>query len=67
MTTTNQLKKTPASPLREFRLMITRNWKMKLLACVIAFLFWHMVKNQISEPPPRSFIDRHSLKESADL
>lgn len=47
--------------------MLTRNWKIKLLALVLAFLFWHMIKNQITEPPSRSFIDRHSLKESADL
>ena len=65
--TTTPLKKKPARPLHEFRLMLLRNWKAKLLAVFLAFLFWHMIRNQIAEPPHRSFIDRHSLKESADL
>jgi hypothetical protein len=46
--------------------MFTRNWKAKLLALVLAFLFWQMVKGQIADPG-RSFVDKHSLRESSGL
>jgi len=29
-----------------FKNLITRNWREKLLALVLAFLFWYMVKAQ---------------------
>ena len=48
------------------RLTFTRNWKAKLLALVLAFLFWQMVKGQIADPG-RSFVDKHSLRESSGL
>jgi hypothetical protein len=33
------------------RSLITRNWKEKLVALFLAFLFWYLVKIQISNDP----------------
>jgi YbbR domain-containing protein len=35
-----------------FKHFFTRNWREKLVAVLLAFLFWFMIKSQIS-PPPR--------------
>jgi YbbR domain-containing protein len=48
-------------------LLITRNWKIKLLALVLAFLFWHMVRSEIRFTSQTSFTEEHSLKQSSGL
>ena len=47
--------------------MVTRNWKVKLLAVVLAFLFWHIVRSEIRQSPMPSFTEEHSLKQSSGL
>jgi hypothetical protein len=34
-----------------FKDILVRNWREKLLAVVLAFLFWFMIKAQIAKPP----------------
>lgn len=34
-----------------FKSLITRNWREKLVALLLAFLFWYMIKSQISGGP----------------
>ncbi len=53
--------------VHEMRLIFTNNWQIKILAGLVAFLFWHVVKSQISSPPPRSFTEKHSLRDSSGL
>lgn len=36
----------------QFKNFFTRNWREKLVAVLLAFLFWFMIKGQIS-PAPR--------------
>ncbi|MBL9116644.1 MAG: hypothetical protein JNJ83_16675 [Verrucomicrobiaceae bacterium] len=67
MTTTTTKTNPPANWPREVRLMVTRNWKVKLLAIVLAFLFWHIVKSEIRQLPLPSFTEEHSLKQSSGL
>lgn len=54
---------------REIRGVFTRNWREKILAVVIAFFFWHMVKQQTR--PLRSsqdeFLELHSLGKAAGI
>jgi YbbR domain-containing protein len=35
-----------------FKQLFTRNWREKIVAILLAFLFWFMIKSQIN-PPPR--------------
>ena len=32
----------------QFKSLITRNWREKLVALLLACLFWYMIKSQIS-------------------
>ena len=34
--------------LDQIKRLITRNWREKLVAILLAFLFWFMIKSQIS-------------------
>jgi hypothetical protein len=36
---------------RRFSGLITLNWREKLMAVVLAFLFWLLIKAQIARPP----------------
>lgn len=36
----------------QFKRFFTHNWREKLIALLLAFLFWFMIKSQIN-PPPR--------------
>lgn len=54
---------------QELQALIRRHWKVKLLAVVLAFFFWNMVKTQI-HPEPRTkqeFIQEHGLKGATEL
>lgn len=33
-----------------FKNMLTRNWREKAVAVVLAILFWYMIKAQVSRP-----------------
>lgn len=35
-----------------FKNMLTRDWREKLVAVLLAFLFWFMIKSQTSRPEP---------------
>ena len=54
---------------REFRLACTRHWREKILAVVIATLFWNMVKKeaQPDRDSHRNFIEEHSLGNAAGI
>lgn len=58
-----------ATWVREFRAMTTRHWREKMLAVVVAFFFWNMVKQQIRTPNTRQrdFIEEHSLGNAAGI
>lgn len=38
------------SPITRFKDMLVRNWREKIIALVLAFLFWFMIKAQITQP-----------------
>ena len=59
----------PATWAKEFRTLFTRHWRVKILAVVIATLFWHMVRQQIRPPynTTRDFIEEHSLGNAAGI
>jgi hypothetical protein len=67
--TLNQVtkKNSVATVLRSARLLISRNWRIKGLALLIAFLFWHTIRREISTVKKPTFSDQHSLKGAADL
>jgi len=48
---------------------MTRHWRAKMLAVVVAFFFWNMVKQQIrpSTARQRDFIEEHSLGNAAGI
>lgn len=54
---------------QELRLMLTHRWKEKLVALILAFFFWNMVKAQIHPPIRRNqdFIEQHGLKGATEL
>ena len=54
---------------QEFRGVMTRHWRAKMLAVVVAFFFWNMVKQQIrpSTARQRDFIEEHSLGNAAGI
>ena len=54
---------------QEFRGMMTSHWRAKMLAVVVAFCFWYMVKQQIRTPTARQkdFIEEHSLGNAAGI
>jgi hypothetical protein len=35
-----------------FKDVVTRNWREKVLAVVLAFLFWYMIKVQVGRSSP---------------
>ena len=37
---------------RRFKNMLTRNWREKLVAVLLAFLFWYMIKAQAARSMP---------------
>jgi YbbR domain-containing protein len=47
--------------------MLVRNWEIKLLALLLAFLFWYMIKVQIASSFQRTFTEDHSLKGTSGL
>jgi len=49
--------------------MMTSHWRAKMLAVVVAFCFWYMVKQQIRTPTARQkdFIEEHSLGNAAGI
>ncbi len=58
-----------ATWVQEFRGMMTRHWREKMLAVVVAFFFWNMVKQQIrpSMTRQRDFLEEHSLGNAAGI
>ncbi len=65
-----QTKKTtrPGSWAKEFRNTLFRHFGVKILAVVIASLFWHMVKQQIRPSfNQRDFLEEHSLGNAAGI
>lgn len=38
--------KTKSNRMRRLTLLLSRNWREKLLALALAFLFWYLVKSQ---------------------
>ena len=44
--------------LRRIKLLFTRNWKEKLLALGLAYLFWIMIRAQVSHSSNPSWQDR---------
>ncbi len=57
-------KTAPLTWLHEFRVMTTRNWRAKLLAVVVAFFFWNMIKQQTR---PQAMREREQLLEEHSL
>lgn len=47
---------------RRVRLIFTRNWKEKLLALVLAFLFWFMIKAQAGRSTMPYGMDRPTMR-----
>jgi hypothetical protein len=59
----------PAAWEREAKEMFTRHWREKLLAGILAFFFWNMIKQQIrpmSGMPP-DFVQQHGLQGATGL
>lgn len=53
---------------KEFRNILTRHWREKILAVVIATLFWNMVRQQLpTHNQQRDFIEEHSLGNAAGI
>ena len=53
---------------KEFRLAFTRHWREKILAVVIATLFWNMVKKEAHPANnTRNFLEEHSLGNAAGI
>ena len=53
---------------KEFRSSLTRHWREKILAVVIATLFWNMVRQQLpTHNTQRDFIEEHSLGNAAGI
>ena len=54
---------------KEFRQAFSRHWREKILAVVIATLFWNMIKQQIRPTlnSPRNFLEEHSLGNAAGI
>ena len=53
---------------KELRLSFTRHWLEKILAVIIATLFWNMVKKEAARNnPSRTFIEEHSLGNAAGI
>ena len=36
--------------VRQFIHVLTRNWREKLVALVLAIVFWYMIKSQVRRP-----------------
>jgi hypothetical protein len=49
---------------RRVRLLFTRNWKEKLLALVLALLFWFMIRAQVTRPTMPYGMDRQPTRSS---
>lgn len=45
---------------RQVKLLITRNWREKLIALVLAFLIWYLIRVQISSSSTMFPTERHS-------
>ncbi|MDB6137834.1 MAG: hypothetical protein JWO94_906 [Verrucomicrobiaceae bacterium] len=59
----------PVTWVKAFRNALTRHWREKILAVVIATLFWNMIKQQIrpTRNSQRDFIEEHSLGNAAGI
>lgn len=44
---------------RRVKTIITRNWREKLIAVVLAFLFWYLIRVQIGNSNMPFPIERH--------
>lgn len=54
---------------REFKQMLSRRWKEKLLALLLAYFFWNIVRERIQPTfkKQQDFIEQHGLKEQSGL
>lgn len=62
--------KTPhARWVLELKLACTRRWKEKLVALLLAFFFWNVIRERINPQVvrQREFIQQHGLKEQSGL
>lgn len=59
----------PVNWAKEFRLTFTRHWREKIIAVIIATLFWNMVKKEArpDRDAKRNFIEEHSLGNAAGI
>jgi hypothetical protein len=53
----------------ELKLACTRRWKEKLVALLLAFFFWNVIRERINPPTKRQqdFLQQHGLKEQSGL
>ncbi len=54
---------------QHLRALVSRHWREKLLAIVVGFLFWHMIKAQFTRLPgiPNTLIEEHRLQRSTEF
>ena len=62
-------KKQRATLAQELRAILSRHWKEKMAAVVLAFFFWNLVKQRVhpASQTQRDFIRQHGLLEQSGL